>query len=214
MSSMRRNAICPATATRTFVAATLLATGLGVAAAGGNVLPGDVELTGMVQRADGRAFGILADIGNTVGSTAWAAVTIGIVAVTAAIFRTWPVVIYLGTLLALRLLATQLKPLFDSPRPTGDLVLIRGIHDGTGYPSGHAVTGATLTLGLAVLAWRLIPSRVVAMCTVWFLVSSGVLIGWARIWSGAHWATDVVGGFAFGAAIVAFGVVVLDRQTR
>jgi hypothetical protein len=45
--------------------------------------------------------------------------------------------LFLAVLLGLRLLATQLKPIFASPRPTDDLVPIIGEWHGSGYPSGQ-----------------------------------------------------------------------------
>jgi undecaprenyl-diphosphatase len=88
------------------------------------------------------------------------------------------------------------------------------VHHGTGYPSGHALTAATLALGLSVIAWRHIPSRGLAIAVIVVLIGLGLLVGWARIWSGAHWPSDVVGGYLFGVATVAIGVILLNRQIR
>lgn len=214
MTSPVRTIISTPLAMITVLVATILGFALGVTAAGDNVLPGDVPLSSAIQQLDGRTFGRLADAGNTIGSTLWAATAILLALTIAALLRAWPAVTYLAALLVLRLLGTLLKPLFNSPRPTGDLVLITGTHDGTGYPSGHAFTAATMALGLAVLAWRHIPSRAMSVATVTVLIALMMLIGWARIWSGAHWPSDVLGGFAFGVAVVAAGVVVLNRVSR
>lgn len=214
MASPARTIISSPLAITAALVATILGIALGATAAGDNVLPGDVPLSNAVQQLDGRVFGGLADVGNTIGSTLWAAASILLALTIGALVRAWPAVTYLATLLALRLMGTLLKPLFNSPRPTDDLVLITGTHDGTGYPSGHAFTAATMALGLAVLAWRHIPSRAMSIATVTFLVGVMMLIGWARIWTGAHWPSDVLGGFAFGVAIVAAGVVVLNRVSR
>jgi membrane-associated phospholipid phosphatase len=186
---------------------------LGVVARGPNVLAWDVDVTGSIQQMDGGAAGTLADIFNLLGSTAGASVAITIAIVIAAVKRERPELIFLVTLLVLRLLGTQLKPLFGSPRPTADLVTIVGTFDGTGYPSGHALTASTMALGLAVLAWRNIPSRRLAIGCIVVLAALALLIGWARIWSGAHWASDVLGGYLFGVAIVAAATLALCRVT-
>lgn len=193
--------------------AVISAIGLGVYAAGDNVLPGDEAVTDTVQGMNGPFVAWLADAGNALGSTTWAAVAIGAALLIAALFRAWSDVLFLAVLLVLRLAGTLLKPIFDSPRPIPDLVEVRGVFDSTGYPSGHALTASTMALGLAVIAWRHIPSRPVAITTVGLLMLLGLLIGWARIWSGAHWASDVVGGFAFGVMIVAVSMLVLQRQS-
>ena len=69
--------------------------------------------------------------------------------------------------------------------------------EGFGFPS-IAVTMATITLGFfAVLIARELPGRE----RVWpYLLTGGVvtLLGFARLYLGAHWLSDVVGGVLFG----------------
>lgn len=187
--------------------ALLLGVGLGLVARGPNVLDADLEVTTWMQQAQGQAVRRLADAGNALGSTAWAAAAIVIGLAGAAALRAWDEARFLAVLLVLRLVATQIKPLFASPRPPGDLVTIVGDWHGSGYPSGHALTASTMGLGLAVIAWRRVPSRRVASLVVALLLALVLLVGWARIWSGAHWASDVLGGFAFGTAIVALATL-------
>lgn len=180
---------------------------LGLVAHGPNVLGWDVDVTSTVQQVQGTPAPALADLGNLLGSTMWAALAIVLGIAGAAILRLRAELVFLATLLALRLLATQLKPLFASPRPTDDLVTIVGEWHGSGYPSGHALTASTMALGLAIIAWRRIPSRRVAIATIALLIVLALIVGWARIWSGAHWTSDVLGGYAFGTAIVALSAI-------
>jgi membrane-associated phospholipid phosphatase len=184
------------------VIALVLAVGLGIAAHGSNVLDVDLEVTTWVQQLQGGVVRTVADVANILGSTGGASVVIALAIVIAAIRRARWELLYLIALIVFRLLGTQLKPLFDSPRPTDDLVTLTDQWDSTGYPSGHALTAATMALGLAVIAWRRIPSRKIALGSIAVLVVLMLLIGWARIWSGAHWMTDVIGGYAFGLAFV------------
>jgi undecaprenyl-diphosphatase len=186
--------------------------GLGIAARGPNVLGWDVDVTTAVQDLHGSVFEWLADAGNVLGSTLWASMIIVGVLIIAAIARAWLDLVFLASLLVLRLVGTQFKPIFDSPRPTEDLVSILGVWDGTGYPSGHALTASTMALGLSVIAWRRIPSRMFAAVVIVVLISLGLLVGWARIWTGAHWASDVIGGYAFGVAIVTAALLVQRRM--
>lgn len=190
------------------VLALMVGIGLGLVAYGPNVLNADLEVTTSIQQAQGGAVHWLANAGNLLGSTAWAAVAIGVGLLAAAALRAWDEVWFLATLLVLRLLATQIKPLFASPRPTDDLVTIVGDWHGSGYPSGHALTASTMGLGLAVIAWRRVPSRRVAWIVIAALMAFVLVVGWARIWSGAHWTSDVVGGYAFGTAIVALATLI------
>lgn len=78
----------------------------------------------------------------------------------------------------------------EMPQPSGG-------HAGFGFPSLQ-VTLSTITFGFfAVLIARELPGR----ARVWpYLVSALVvaLLGFARLYFGAHWLSDVVGGMLFG----------------
>jgi undecaprenyl-diphosphatase len=190
------------------------AVALGIAMHGNNVLDVDLDVTVRVQRLQGDAVRLVADGANILGSTLGASVATTIAIAIAAIRHARWELLFLISLLALRLLATQLKPLFASPRPPADLVLRIGDWEGTGYPSGHALTASMMALGLAILAWRSVPSRTAALGGIAFLMTLMVVVGWARIWSGAHWPTDVLGGYAFGLAIVSTATLVADVVLR
>ena len=79
-------------------------------------------------------------------------------------------------------------------RPTADLVQILNPSGGFSYPSGHAVFFTWLYFMLAfALAPHVRPKR---RYLIW--IAAGVLIVLAclgRVWAGAHWPTDVFGGF-------------------
>lgn len=190
------------------VLALIAAIVLGLAARGPNVLDRDVDISIALQRFEGGFVEVVADVANAIGSTPGASIVIAIAILVAAVKRAWPELAFLVSLLVLRLIGTQIKPIFDSPRPTEDLVTIVGTFGGTGYPSGHAMTGATIALGLAVTAWRRIPSGPLAIGTIALLIVLGLVIGWARIWTGAHWPSDVIGGYLFGIAIVAASILI------
>jgi membrane-associated phospholipid phosphatase len=195
-------------------AALLVGIGLGIVVYGPNALRWDVDVTLVVQRWQGAVPEALADLGNLLGSTGWAAAVIGIGLLGAAMLRWQADMLFLAVLLGLRLLATQLKPIFASPRPTDDLVPIIGEWHGSGYPSGHALTASTMALGIAVIAWRRIPSRAWTMATIAVVGVLALVVGWARIWTGAHWSTDVLGGYAFGTAIASLATLTFTREAQ
>ncbi len=95
-----------------------------------------------------------------------------------------------------------LKSLFGLPRPGDDLALAHV--PGYGFPSGHAMAAAALSLSLALVArqtrWRR-PALIAAV--VWTM-----LMGLSRVYLGVHWPSDVVGGWAAGVALT-LGVCVL-----
>ncbi|WP_314104501.1 VTT domain-containing protein [uncultured Stenotrophomonas sp.] len=80
---------------------------------------------------------------------------------------------------------------------TVDVVRPPDASSGFGFPS-VSVTMATITFGFfAVLIARELPGRT----RVWPYLLSGIivsLIGFARLYLGAHWLSDVVGGMLFG----------------
>lgn len=87
------------------------------------------------------------------------------------------------------------KALVARPRPPAMDDLVRTV--GASFPSGH-MTQALATWGmLAFLLLRARPHR------AWSLVTSAILlvllVGASRIYLGAHWLTDVLGGLALGA---------------
>lgn len=180
-----------------------LAVPLSLVTRGANILSIDREATGTVQRLDGQPWRGIADVGNVLGESTYA-VTIALVLLLVAIgHRDLRDVAFLCLLLVLRSATAVLKGIFGSPRPTIDVAEVVGTFDGFGFPSGHAVTSATALGGLAFLVLRharLGAGGRWAVMVLWLL---GVaMTGYARIWFGAHWLTDVIGGSLIGILIV------------
>jgi membrane protein DedA with SNARE-associated domain/membrane-associated phospholipid phosphatase len=104
-------------------------------------------------------------------------------------------------------LTAGLDAWIDMPRPPG-------APDGFGFPS-IAVTMATIALGFfAVLVARALPGR----RRVWPYVVGGALvttIGFARLYLGAHWLSDIVGGVLLGISwLLALGIAYRSHVSR
>ena len=93
------------------------------------------------------------------------------------------------------LLNPQLKALFDRPRPFADDPAFQFL--GTSFPSGHAMTSTALYAGLAVVLLPHLsrPWRRVVVAAASLLIA---IVATTRLYLGAHYLTDVVGGVAFG----------------
>jgi len=68
------------------------------------------------------------------------------------------------------------------------------------FPSGHASTAAIVFLTLGALLASTRKSRVERIYVLCTAAMFAILIGLSRVLLGVHWATDVLGGWAFGAA--------------
>ena len=72
-------------------------------------------------------------------------------------------------------------------------------YDGLSYPSGHSSGIATLVTIALVLAWPRLTARRRRLALA-AGVALAVLVGLTRMWLGVHFLSDVLGGWALGAA--------------
>ena len=85
-------------------------------------------------------------------------------------------------------------------RPVTDYITSHGLHDHS-FPSGH-VTGATAVFGMAaLLLWRRSSSRWARAGSIAIMLFI-VIIGVSRVYIGAHYPTDVLGGWLLALVIV------------
>lgn len=107
-------------------------------------------------------------------------------------------VVYPSTLVVGALANVGLKELIGRPRPplpnTGVAL--------ASFPSGHTLQ-ATLLLGLLPLAVYLLAGRGWAFRATVVASALGIVaVGLSRIYLGAHWPTDVIGGALVGAGLI------------
>jgi membrane protein DedA with SNARE-associated domain/membrane-associated phospholipid phosphatase len=89
------------------------------------------------------------------------------------------------------------KDALDRPRPAGSLVETNG----AAYPSGHAAY-ATAWVAVAVALTRRL-GLVKSGALVFIALAIAAAVGLSRIYLGAHWWSDVAGGWGLGAGIFA-----------
>lgn len=95
-------------------------------------------------------------------------------------------------------LSETLKLGFARPRP--DLVAHLAEVQSASFPSGHAMISAIAYLTLGVLLTRVHEKRRTKFLVMTYAVTLTLLIGLSRIYLGVHWPTDVLAGWALGAA--------------
>jgi undecaprenyl-diphosphatase len=85
---------------------------------------------------------------------------------------------------------------------------------GYSFPSGHSM-GSFIAYGmLAYLLVLALPVRRVRIAVVGLLAGLVVLIGFSRIFLGAHWFSDVMGGFAAGGCWLALCISAIEMVRR
>jgi undecaprenyl-diphosphatase len=100
------------------------------------------------------------------------------------------------------LLSTLLKIGFDRARP--DLVPHGSTVYTASFPSGHSMMAAVTYLTLAAILSRVHAEPLLKAYLLIVAALITVLVGVSRIYLGVHWPTDVLAGWAAGAAWAAF----------
>jgi membrane-associated phospholipid phosphatase len=108
------------------------------------------------------------------------------------------------------LLDNLIKLLISRQRPPADLVHILNPTTGFSFPSGHAVFFTWLSFMVAfALAPRVKPSY---RPILWVAAGLVILLTCiARVWAGAHWPSDVLGGVLLGIGWSAFVLWLPER---
>jgi membrane-associated phospholipid phosphatase len=136
------------------------------------------------------------------------------VALIVAVFFAWrqhqwgPLVLMTAAIAGAAASYTLIKALVGRPRPPPAIWI--GHFSGAAFPSGHATQSVACYATLALILGVGRSAR--AKAALWAAaVLIALIVGASRIYLGAHWLTDVLGGFALGALLVA--VIAIVRLT-
>ncbi len=179
--------------------ATLLLT---VAAAGDNVLPGDVAVANGVQRGDLPGADRLAAIAYLLGGTPLVTTAGAALMVAFARAGRRAEALFLLAILIVRGGNWLLKAIAESPRPTPSLVRVTEQASGLGFPSSHVISAVLLYGSIIYLAPRLVRPRPLRHLVVAAAAAAIAVTGFGRIYTGAHWPSDVLGGYLWGALLL------------
>ncbi len=104
-----------------------------------------------------------------------------------------------------------LKELVGRPRPDAELVqLLVGTH-GLSFPSGHVACATVIGGFIFYLAPKLVKTPSARWLLRALLVVIILAIGASRIYLGAHWASDVVGGLFLGGLLLYPAIVLYNK---
>lgn len=96
------------------------------------------------------------------------------------------------------LLGSTLKGVFERPRP--ELVEHAMTVYSSSFPSGHAMTAGIVYLTLAAVFIRFEDRRRLKLYLLSLAVLVTLAVGASRVYLGVHWPSDVIAGWAAGAA--------------
>jgi membrane-associated phospholipid phosphatase len=173
--------------------------------------PGDIQITVFIQ---GFRSEFMTSLMEAVSSlfTGLPAILLVVVFVAVILWR-------LGMLAAIFMaLAGALSPADDilkfiirRPRPTANLVNIILTSPGLSFPSGHAFF-TTMTLGMMIyFIIKYVPNRPLKVLLSSVLIFVILLVGYSRVYLGAHWSSDVVESYLIAGAAVMLLTVLYEQ---
>ncbi len=139
-----------------------------------------------------------ADITALGGYTVLSLLVAGVAIYLVSIGKRASALLVVGAVASGTLVSILLKLGFDRPRP--ELVAQLTHAQSSSFPSGHAMLSAITYLTLGVLLARVHGRRRTKIFVMSFAIGLTLLIGMSRVYLGVHWPTDVLAGWALGAA--------------
>ena len=125
-----------------------------------------------------------------------------ILGIFAALQRQWRSSILLsGTPLLTALLTFAMKQLFARIRPIETAVFFE---EGFSYPSSHVAVSCATFLAINIWVWRYASSRRTRFLCTTLCLSLIFLIAYSRVYLGAHYLTDVIGGLLEAFSVLLF----------
>lgn len=100
------------------------------------------------------------------------------------------------------------------PRPTSDLINLLSQPSDCSFPSGHTVHYVVFLGFLWFLTLILVRPRLLRWPLLGLLGALVLLVGLSRVYLGAHWASDVLGGYLLGGALLTIAIGGYRRWSR
>ena len=180
-----------------WVALVASGSGLALAARGAGPLPGDLALSRSIQQP--APYGLVDLVFAHASDLVWLLAPLAVLV--ALVGRRWSAAVFISLAGSTGMLVGEaIKPLAARPRPTADLVRVQETPESYAFPSSTAFFAVVFLGMVGYLVWRGQPRRPVAIVTLGILPVLLFSSGLSRVYVGAHWATDVLGGWLLGGA--------------
>ena len=163
----------------------------------------DIEFSEEVQEQSGPVLDFLMKAISWFGKTPVALTTVFATALAFYLFRFRNEALFVVSTLAASLITFGIKFVIDRPRPTKDLVNIVQVAKHQSFPSGHTAHYVVFFGFLIYLMLRLTNiNKVLRVSVIVFSLFLIVTVPLSRVYLGAHWFTDVAGGFVLGLMVL------------
>jgi undecaprenyl-diphosphatase len=171
--------------------------------------PGDISLSLWLQSID---IPLVKPLMQVASSLVLATTIIALLAIALWILGRRLEAIFIASLTSVAVLASWvLKELISRPRPSGELVQLLERSWRLSFPSMHATCAIVFCGFLFYLAPRLVNQPVAIGILRFLLIALILLIGVSRIYLGAHWTSDVLGGLFLGGLILYPAIVLYNN---
>ena len=173
--------------------------------------PGDLWLAERLQDVDFESFARILDWSEDLTDVPiWIVVWLGATAAVFASGHTPQALILLASAVG-RAFNPIVKEIVGRPRPADDLVSVIDVQSSPSFPSGHADSVVLLYGMLLYLVTVLVRRPVPRLAGQIACLAVIVLVGMERVYVGAHWPSDVLGGYYLAGLTVAV-LIAVDRR--
>lgn len=184
---------------------------LTVVASYGGTLPGDMTISRSIQSLHTAGATAVVRFLNSVFDVPTLIVITTLLSLALGIIGRYAQMVLLAATMLSQVTNAALKFIVGRPRPEDGVVHVTEQASGLSFPSGHTM-GTVVFCGIIIyLAFHLIKHRPVRLLVQGLAIVQMFAIGFSRVYTGAHWPSDVLGGFIWGAWFV-FVLIVCYRH--